>query len=67
MSAPDDARVEALRGEVREQQQRLRYAFHELESAARRVVDLQHLFDERPWHFAGAFFALGAWLGWRRR
>lgn len=67
MSTPEDARVAELRGRVWEQEQRLRYAVRELESAARRVLHPQHRFEERPWLFAGAAFALGAWLGWRNR
>lgn len=65
-SEPDDARVEELRLQVWEQEQRLRYAVRELESAARRVVDPQRHYEQRPWLFAGAAFALGAWVGWRK-
>jgi len=56
----------ALQERVEAREQELHSAVGELESAARRAVDVRHWIRSRPVALTLSAFAVGIWLGRRR-
>jgi hypothetical protein len=66
VSAGAEDRMAALQERVEAHEQELRSAVDELESAARRAVDVRHWIRSRPVALTLSAFAVGIWLGGRR-
>lgn len=66
MSAAAEDRLVALEESVEAQEEELRSAVGELESAARRAVDARNWIRSRPLTFACGALLVGYWLGGRR-
>jgi hypothetical protein len=62
-----DNRTLLLRDSVAEQEAEFRGALQQLESAARRALELRNWMESHPWLCLSGAMLLGAWLGGRRR
>lgn len=67
MSAALEDRSAVLRDRIDEQEAELRLAVRELKQATRQTFDLGHQLASHPAAWLAGAFAVGLWIGGRRR